>query len=213
MKKKAAIFLNGSLDSGFDLNQYIDKETMIICADGGAVHALDRGLVPDVLIGDLDSIPKTYLEQVQKFKTKIISFPKKKDYTDGELSMKYALDHTIDDILIFAFKGSRFDHVLSNILFISKFAHQADFTLIDKDETSYYVRDKIVLKGKIGDTVSLIAVGETCNGIKTQGLEYPLNDESLPLGITRGVSNILKNEKAQITIQSGILLIIHEKNI
>jgi thiamine pyrophosphokinase len=64
------------------------------------------------------------------------------------------------------------------------------------------------LDGKPGDTVSLIPLGGDTEGITTQWLEYPLEDETLYFGSTRGISNVLLDENATVFIKKGLLLCI-----
>jgi len=70
----------------------------------------------------------------------------------------------------------------------------------------YLVRGQREIRGRTGQTVSLIPVGGNATGVSTQGLEWPLKDETLIFGATRGVSNVLLGEKATVEVREGFLL-------
>jgi thiamine pyrophosphokinase len=65
-----------------------------------------------------------------------------------------------------------------------------------------------VLEGRAGDVVSLLPFGGDAHGIRTSGLEYPLNDEPLLFGPARGVSNVMLGSQATIALRQGMLLCI-----
>ena len=107
--------------------------------------------------------------------------------------------------------GDRIDHVLANVFFLIELQRDVKVVIVDGQKECYFVRNSLRLKGKKGDEVSLIPLKHGSHGITTQGLYYPLQNETLPFGSTRGISNIFKKKEIKISLQSGLLLVIHNK--
>lgn len=202
---RAVIFANGILNPPVRLS----PGDLIIAADGGARHCLDLGLVPAVVIGDLDSLTPAELESLRSQGAKIVQFPVRKDFTDLELALQHARSSGADEILILGALGARWDQTLANVALPAAFPELA-IQLADGNQEFFYLRagKTITVTGRPGDTLSLVPLGGEARGITTDHLEYPLHDENLPLGSTRGVSNVLIAERARISLRSGILLCV-----
>ena len=186
------------------LRDEVLSDDFIICADGGYNHAEKMGIVPDVLVGDFDSA-----KNFEKVKDRI-EYPKRKDFTDGELAVSYAVDNGYEDIVLIAMTGDRFDHSIADILLLEKCKNGV---LIDDNNEIYLLKDKLSLNGKTGQTLSIIPIKDNAVGITTDGLEYPLNDETLYFGSSRGISNIMLADKCNITIKSGMALVIKVERV
>jgi thiamine pyrophosphokinase len=188
----------------------------VIAADGGAQYCILLGITPDVLIGDFDSIADIMLAEFQQAGTQIIQHPARKDFTDLELAVQHARSIGAVEILVLGALGARWDQTLANLLLIaSERFRDVDIKLMDGEQEIILVREGIAHKitGKPGDIVSLIPLSDHVQGISTEGLEYPLHDEPLLFGATRGISNVLIDRSAMITLKQGALLcvIIHGK--
>lgn len=195
---RAVIIGNGSVGDYDKIKSYIKKDDFIICADGGYYHAVKMGICPNVIIGDFDSaeIPKT--------DSKLIHYPVKKDFTDGELCLEYAVSHGADDILLLAMTGTRLDHTINNIFMLTK----CGGTIIDDNNEIYILKDKIELYGKKGKTLSVIPVYGDLEGISNEGMEYPLNNEKLEFGTCRGNSNVITEDYCSVSIKKGIGIVM-----
>lgn len=201
---------------------------LVIAADGGARHAGALGLRVDRWIGDGDSIADGDLAALAATGARIDRVPAAKDATDTELALDAAIDAAIDAaldaargpgadgiVLLGGLGGERVDHALANlallehpglagrrlVLFDGHAARLSLLAAIDAPATA-------LLRGRPGDVVSLLPIGSTALGVTTAGLEYPLRDEPLMLGRTRGVSNVRTADEASITLESGRLLVI-----
>lgn len=107
------------------------------------------------------------------------------------------------------FIGTRQDHTLTNLLLLKQFAQaEVDAYIVDEHNEIRYTSSENTIYGKKGDLISIIPVTGNLLGITTKGLDYPLNDESLNFGESRGVSNIMVDSKCTITVKSGFGLII-----
>lgn len=209
--KTAIIYLHGNLTDTSALASYIKKSFLIICADGGAEHARKQGILPHVVIGDLDSISASTLNQLKKQHVQFITYPREKDLTDAELAFEYAIESGAEEIVVAGFLGDRIDHLSANLLYIAKRSNRIPVLIIEHDQEIRFVQKKIVIKGQKGDELSLIPINGDCVDVSTGGLQYQLRNEMLPLGSTRGISNVFMNEQAEVRIKNGILMLIHRK--
>ena len=191
---RSVIFGNGDIADYERVRSYMNDEDFIICADGGIRHAKALGILPDILIGDFDS------SKPEESDVKRIEYPARKDFTDGELCVKYAIEKGYDEIVLMGMRGTRTDHTLTNMLMLSQCRCGM---MIDDNNEIYYLKDKIIIENKKGKTLSIIPVkGDMC-GITTAGLEYPLNNETLYFGESRGNSNVVIDDICEITVKSG----------
>ncbi len=201
---RAVIIGNGQINDYEYIKSKIRSADFIICADGGYNHALKMGITPDILIGDLDSA-ENIGAGIEKLR-----YPERKDFTDGELAIDYALKKGYGDILLLSMTGDRADHTITDILLMTKCANAC---MIDDNNEIYILRDKLKIEGKKGDTVSIVPIGGDVSGVTTEGLEYPLDRETLYFGASRGVSNVMNEDGCAITAENGIALVIKVRNV
>jgi thiamine pyrophosphokinase len=213
---RAVIFANGEFHQPENLRQILQPADIIIAVDGGAQHCAHIGLLPHYAIGDFDSLTQAELEDLIAKGVQLVRFPTRKDFTDLELALHHALSLHCSQILIFGALGARWDQTLANLLLLTSpdFANLAVHLMDDNQEITLLRPGRTQrLSGNPGDTLSLIPLTGDANGISTQGLEYPLSNETLFLGSTRGVSNVFTRPEATITFERGLLLciIIHHQ--
>ncbi len=212
---KTIIIANGTLSEtdGRLLLSRIQEADMVIAADGGAVHLHHMGIVPRIIIGDLDSIPKEILSFLKQKQVKILKHPVRKDQTDMELCMDYAMDHGCTDLLIMgATSNSRLDHTLANIFLLRRLADQGiAATILDAYHQIHIVVSCLEITGRPGNLISVIPVSDHVKGVTLKGLEYPLTDQSLCMGSPMGISNVFTQDKAEISVKSGAVLVIKPK--
>ena len=206
---RAVVFANGVLSDLEKSLSYLRPDDTIIAADGGVLHCQALGLTPDVVIGDFDSLEVEEVDRLEASSVKVIRHPARKDYTDLELALQYARDIGAEPILVMAALGSRWDQTLANLLLpASESFSKVDIRLLDGDQEILLVRagQKVEIHGKPGDTVSLIPLYGDARGITTKGLEYPLDEGILYFGSTRGISNVLIDGEAVISLREGLLV-------
>jgi thiamine pyrophosphokinase len=210
--KRAVIFYNGDLSQIQKAKMYIKPTDFIICADGGALHAEKNGIKPDVIIGDFDSMTTKQKDKFAKQKIAFVVYTKQKDETDSELAVHYALKKGFRTILILGFMGSRLDHMLTNLFALDYLTElKADITIVEGDQEIRLVKKYIKLKGKKGDLLSLIPLKEDAKKVTTKNLQYPLKQEDLLFGYSRGISNVFTKSTAEISLTNGSLLVIHTR--
>jgi thiamine pyrophosphokinase len=208
---RCIIFANGNLPDVKSARGLIRADDLILAADGGTRHALDLGLTPSVIIGDLDSASFD-LKPLTEAGAKIIQYPRDKDKTDLELALDYAIENGQREILILAALGARLDQTLGNLSLLTNLQYaKLNIRLDDGVEEAFFARDQALIRGGSGDPVSLIPWGSEILGIHTEGLRWPLSNETLLPYQTRGISNEMLGNVASIKIKSGLLLVIHRR--
>ena len=208
---RALIFAAGALSDSQSALAYRQPDDIIIAADGGARHCQRLGVHPDIVIGDFDSLSLTELNALESAGVQIVRYPTRKDFTDLELALQYALQLEALEILIFGALGLRWDQTLANLLLLASPELQcSQVRLFDGPQEIFLVCSQrpSVITGQPGDTVSLIPVGGDAQGVSTQGLEYPLNDETLVFSAARGVSNVLLGASASVLLRQGLLICV-----
>jgi thiamine pyrophosphokinase len=213
MPHRIIIFANGDLPEPDSARALIQPDDFILCADGGARHALTLGLTPHLIIGDFDSLAPEIARSLEDAGAEIRRFPRDKDDTDLELALRAARDLHPRQILLLGALGGRLDQMLANILLLAQPAFSnLDITIIAGRVRAKIVRDEIVVRGHPGDILSVLPLTSDVTGLSYHsGLRWPLEDAALPFGSSRGVSNELIAEKAHITLHSGVILVIHTR--
>lgn len=207
---RAIIFANGDVPDQKTIGRWITPTDRIIAADGGTRNSLSVGITPHVVIGDLDSLAEADREQLERAGVPFIVYPVHKDYTDLELAIRYALEQGATDLVIFSALGGRWDQSLANLMLLSlpELAH-VTARIIDRAVSIEAIRDRAEISGRVGDTLSLIALKGDAHDVTIEGCAYPLSGATLPFGATLGISNVLTQPTVKITVRQGEILAIH----
>lgn len=212
MTLRAILFANGSLPDPQAARRLVRSGDLILAADGGSRHALALGLMPAVIIGDLDSLSPADRRRLESAGARLIVHPRDKDQTDLELALDFALRQGCTSVVILAALGGRLDQTLANLALLAapRFA-ALDIRLDDGLEEAFFVRGRGCIQGRRGDLVSLLPWGGPAAGVVTEGLRWPLRGETLQPEQTRGVSNELLAERAAVSLEAGSLLVVHRR--
>jgi thiamine pyrophosphokinase len=218
---------------------WLDGVSLIVAADGGWDKAASIGLRPDLLVGDGDSLPEGRFAELAAAGVPIERAATNKDESDAELAVLAALRQGASQVIVLgALGGQRFDHALANVgLLALPDAAAAEVELLDATTRVRLLRADAAgaadaageagaadaagatgagpancpLPGAVGDLVSLLPLGSAAVGVTTRGLKYPLNDETLPPGPARGLSNVRITAEAGVTLRRGSLLIVETR--
>lgn len=186
----------------------------IICADGGARHLYPLGIIPDVIIGDMDSLSQEMQTYFEEKGSRFVRYPEAKDETDTQLALEYACDLAPEKIYVFGAFGSRIDHVTANIsLLVLGAKRGVPITLVDEWCEAFVVSQEFAIAGKIGQTISLLPLSDKVTGITLGGFEYPLENGVMEIGKPYGISNRLTAAKGVISVMTGHLLVIRYFNV
>ncbi len=206
------IFANGILPDLESARRLIQPGDVLWAADGGTHHALALGLLPSVVIGDLDSLTEDDRQNLNAKGVEIRQYSHDKDATDLELALQYACDSGHREIIIVGGLGGRLDQTLGNLSLISNPEFTAlDIRMDDGVEELHFTRSLCLLRGSPGDIVSLLPWSLEVTGVCTEGLRWPLRSENLLPDRTRGISNEMLGPTATISLKSGLLLVIHRR--
>lgn len=208
----AVIVVNGELADSDQLRAAATAADVVIAADGGAAHLHALGLRPHWLIGDFDSLDPVILESFQREGAHVERHPPAKDATDLELALQLARRLGATRIRILAALGGRHDQALGNLLLLAQ-ADLADLDLavLNGKESVRVLRGsgELSVIGRPGDTLSILPIGGDAVDVTLTGLAYPLDKSRLPLGTSRGISNVFEEHEARITLGAGALIVIH----
>jgi len=211
MNKNIIIVSNGRFGDVSFFKEKIAEipDRFIICCDGAARNMAQAKIKPDIIIGDMDSLEPFALESFKNEGIKTIEYPAQKDFTDTELALDYALKLNPEIIYIWGALGGRIDHILGNIFLLVKGKMANVKTcLIDEYAEAFLPEEEVVFNDASGCIVSLLSLSSKVEGITLRGFAYPLNNETLCMGQTRGLSNYIKESSATIEFRAGNLLVI-----
>jgi len=180
----------------------------VVGANSGAEHAAALGLKLDVIVGDMDSIAPAALEAHRH--AEIIAYPEDKEATDLELALALVADRDdIDRVLVLGGTGGRLDHFLATALILASPRFMAlEIEWLAHPGRATVIRGHANLHGTVGGKVSLLPVAGDVHGVRTTGLRWPLEEETLPFGTSRGVSNEFTTAVAGVAVGAGVLLAV-----
>jgi thiamine pyrophosphokinase len=206
---KVVIFTNGEYKNKAFYQEYLEEvdADYLICADGGANHARDLNLKPDIIIGDMDSITAetmTFFEAIE-FET----YPSKKDETDTELAITHAIKMGADKVIILGGLGSRMDHSLGNIYLLKRFMDVGiEAEMVNENNHIRLIGKTTGFNFPIGTTVSILPIGGEVEGLTITGFEYPITEGQMTIDKPYGISNVTNENTQRITFKKGMLLMV-----
>ena len=210
MYKTALILGNGEPPSRELINQFIGGDTLLLCADGGADTARRYDLVPDYIVGDLDSISRASSAGVDP--THIIRVDADNTGTDIQKVLRHAVDLGISEAVLLGFTGGRTDHLLWNLSVFKTFAEQIALRIVDEYCDLRLIGQRIRFRATIGQKISLCPLNGPVDGITTTGLKFALQNESLVPGLRDGISNEVVGDIVEIEVERGDLLLCVQRH-
>jgi len=142
----------------------------------------------------------------------VVQFPVAKDQSDLEIAMRYAVDSRARDIVLLGILGgARIDHALTNAMLLADPAYRGRNVRAVYGGTALralHAGEFVVLSGAAGDTVTLVPVRGDAVGVRTEGLRYPLNGQTLHFGKSLGLSNVIAESPARVSIEQGVVIVI-----
>lgn len=198
------VFTGGLGPSLRDVEAYIQEADLVAAADSGLLLAERLGVVPDYIVGDMDSLPDPAILRRYE-KSHVLTYPREKDYTDTELGIALLAEKGCSRVFIVGGGGGRLDHLLGIFsLFHRQTPPQGWFT--DNDEV-LLVDKTLSIRGRRGEEVSFLPVGTETATMSSRGLKWPLDSLSWKPGDI-GISNLIVDDLAEITMERGRLLMI-----
>ena len=182
---------------------------LLIAADGGALLCRHWDLLPQLVVGDLDSLGEARAEELGRAGARVIAYPADKDESDTELAVQAALDAGADEIvLVAALGGERLDHELANVLLVADPRLGGRIRAVRGETTvrAIHAGGPRTFGGGPGDIVTLLPIGDAA-GVVTDGLRYPLRGDTLRAGAARGLSNVVERAGATVALAQGVLIV------
>lgn len=188
----------------------------IICVDGGTNYAHRLGIVPNMIIGDMDSVERSLLNHYKELNIPFKEYPRDKDKTDFHLALEELERFGIKEVMIFGIVGTRLDHTLSALGIIRKFIRENRINLVKislgERSDGYIFNKKIRIWGKPGEIISLIPMTEKVTGVTTNNLKYRLDRADIYLEDSLTVSNEIEESPCSVEIEDGVILVIHHRS-
>ena len=211
MRKKFVIFLNGEYKYSQEfMDRLVSEETICFCADGGANFAFKYGKMPEMIVGDLDSIEKGVLEYYEKKNVLIKKFPKDKDFTDFELILEEISKieknrNYLKKIFVIGGLGKRIDMTLSNLFMIEKYKN---LVFLQENEEIFYAEKPFALKNKKDFEFSIVPISENVEKLTLKGFKFETDGIDVKRESSRLVSNVICENEVSIEFESGKLIVI-----
>ena len=214
MKEKydtIGIICNGTLNDKDFHKSILKKADLIICADGGANNADKLGVVPDYVIGDMDSAEKDILDKLSKQQNTKIILDLNQDKTDTELAIELAESFNPKEIILLCAIGTRIDHTIANVLCLDRVKKGINVKIIDdKNEIILIDSSSLDVFGKKGDIISIIPLTDV-KGLTYDGLKWGVDDKNVKFNWF-GICNQLTSQKGSVSVKKGKLIIIKAKD-
>jgi thiamine pyrophosphokinase len=205
----ATIFAAGSY---YDYQKIVIGE-LLIAADGGYDYCKRKKILPDVIIGDFDSLSDIPDD------IKTVKLPTVKDITDTAAAVEYAKD--FDEYHIYGGTGGRTEHTLANIAVISELSKQGKraflyddgriITAVTDGQISFSPPENLSAEN-LPSYISVFSFSDISEGVTLSGLQYPLKDAVLTSSTPLGVSNEFTSEIANISVKHGTIIIVYDEN-
>lgn len=210
---KALIVSGGNIEDTFAQN-WIGQQKfgLVLAADSGMDFFYRTHRLPDVIVGDMDSVSKEAIDYFQSYpQIHWETLNPVKDDTDTEFSIRYAIAHGAEEIIILGATGTRLDHVLANISLLGiGIENGIPVKLVDSHNRIRMIDHSISIQKEeqFGKYVSLIPCSRSVTGVTLKGMKYPLTDYDLKSFSSLGISNEILEETAEISFQKGLLLLV-----
>lgn len=207
---KAIIFAGGEIKNYDKIRRFLKDDEYIICADSGYHHCQKLGIVPDLLVGDFDSIG------VLPQQIPTVCFPAEKNYSDTTMAIEEAKKRGAKMLMLIGMLGGRIDHSLANIQTMFDSVKDGYIVCIQDGESELYpyfspqesVPQEIILAPRPDSYFSLLSFSDSCQNVTIEGGKYPLHHYTLKNTQARAISNEFLDRPVKISFHSGMLLVV-----
>ena len=183
---------------------------LIIAADCGLQNATRMGVVPTVVLGDFDSLPKS--AEIPE-DAEILQVPAEKDETDTQLAVSLAISRGAKDIVIIGGIGGRLDHTVSNLAILEDLDRRMIHGLmVSGYNRARFLRNNSTLIPRSGyNYFGILAADPVVKGVSAEGVKYPLKKAKLERYNQYAVSNEIVGNCALIDVRRGGVWIVESK--
>lgn len=202
--RRAVIAIDTQLPRPRLLAPWVERADLVVACDGAARRLLDRGITPDLVVGDMDGVLGSVRRALPPSRFLRDPDPER---TDLEKAIAVAIQRGAADVTVVGAPGPRLDHALANasLLFHPDLAGLR-LRFVDDQFVTQRVSGRATVRAPVGTIVSLWTPS-VAQGVTTRGLRWELSDETLPSG-TRGVHNEMADPVAHVTVREGPLVLL-----
>jgi thiamine pyrophosphokinase len=209
--RRALVFAGAPVHLNRRLRQRLAGQPplLVVGADSGVETAIAWGLTPDAVVGDMDSISQATLRRLREAGARVDLYSRDKDWTDGELAARLALEMGANSVTLIGFVGGdRLDQTLANAGLLTRLPSGTE--LVDERNVCRVVRggERCAWLPEDSEIISLIPLGGDACGVSTVGMLWTLFEEKLPLGDTRGLSNEPRADQVEVSLREGLLFLV-----
>ncbi len=219
MSRDCYIFTGGQVfaDTLTALGITIAEDALVIAADSGYLTAKRFGVRCDMLLGDLDSLDKTSLDERELERVEKIIVSPIKDDTDTQLAVDTAIERGAQRIYIIGGLGGRLDHTLSSVFLLEYIAEKGvECVMTDGRNRVRLMRAsgtaQTLTVGRGYKYLSLISLSDVCRGVSISGVYYPLDCVDVTRKYSYAVSNEITAEYATVTLSDGVMLVVESND-
>jgi thiamine pyrophosphokinase len=207
--KPAIAFLNGECNLPQDFFRTNPLYAKMVCyaADGGSDIALRFGLIPEVVVGDMDSVSPDTLNRLKASNCSLLKFPVDKDKTDAELLLEIMTEKNLCPIYLFAATGKRLDQTIINVNLLARFPQAR---IVTADETLFALSSSHHFLNAEGKRVSFISMTPSVEDFCLEGFRYNVDNIRIDSRSSRTLSNQIISADAMVSFRQGTILVVIE---
>ena len=206
-QEPALIIANGLECNNELLGQLLEWSPYVIVLDSAIERVIELGIKVDVLLGDFDRDFNANYYKEKHYPIEIVHTPDQ-NKTDLQKAFDFLIEKGHKAVNVVWATGKRADHTLNNLSTLASYRNELKIVLFDDHSKVFLLANSFKKWYPKDAIISLIPLGKV-EGITTENLFYPLQNESLELGYKTGSSNhVLEDGIVAITHQKGNLLLI-----
>lgn len=189
----------------------VKRSDISIAADKGLEVFYKYNIIPDIIMGDFDSVDKNILDYFKNIEK--IKFPSHKDETDSAIAIEKAIECGADEILFLGATGNRLDHLFANIGLL-KFALEKGVkcNIIDKNNEIFMINKSTVLNKSDYKYFSLQSFSDCVRNLSIVNAKYTLNNYDLKMGDGITISNEFLDKPVEVNFDSGTLIVFYSRD-
>ena len=212
------ICAGGPIEELADFEPYkLIDDVVFIGADKGSMYLLNESIIPDVAVGDFDSLSTEEFSDLTSRVSIVNVASVDKNETDTDLALIQSLEFTPQKIVLMGVTGGRLDHFVSVLNSVYRF--QTDHPKIQFIIRNKWNEMRLLTPGITHLTanpqlpfVSFFAFHESIEHVTLTGMKYNVDNETIKIGSSRFTSNQLLDEQGSISFASGICLLIRSSD-
>ncbi len=184
----------------------LEEYNFVVGVDSGTDYLYKLFLIPNLIIGDLDSINPKTLDRAKKDNTEILDFEVDKDKTDFELTLEYLKNNEYKNITIIGGESGDLDHLFGNLLSIAAFHNKENIEWKQSNQNIIFPESELI-NTESGKYFSLVPLSNLI-GVSIDGARWNIKNESIQYGSTKTLRNITSGDTLKIRVDSGVYCLI-----